>query len=341
MNYRQWIFVLAASVVLSTPQAWAESQVKRSIGVRFDNDILVPGSRDQDYTAGLSVRVSDNRVEQASIWHLPLTKLSQWLGLANHQDLVSRSHEVGLYGFTPEQTESTQASAGDRPYASILYWSTAQEGVDNGAKTAWQSILTLGVLGLDTFANVQRDVHKLTGSKDTNGWHNQISDGGEPTLRYQLARQRLLSKPSARVETKWGQQLSLGYLTEASVSISSRFGNLLSPWWRFRPELSSYGEQASISQKPANEKFIFAGMALKARAYNAFLQGQFRHSPVELDRGDLNNVLLEAWLGVSLAQSSGYQLSYVLRGHSSEVKRGAADRNLLWGGIEFNKTWDL
>lgn len=114
-----------------------------------------------------------------------------------------------------------------------------------------------------------------------------------------------------------------------------RTGRIHSPWSSFNPELTSYGEKSSYSSnaKSVNEHYFWAGVAVKARAYNAFLQGQFRDSAVTYEHRQLNPLLVEAWAGYTFAFKQGYRISYVLRGHSSEIEGGAGDRNLLWGGI--------
>ena len=76
-----------------------------------------------------------------------------------------------------------------------------------------------------------------------------------------------------------------------------------------------------------------------ARGYNVFLQGQFRDSEVTYDSDQLNHMIVEAWLGYTQSFASGWRLSYVLRGHTSEVREGAADRNLLWGGLIIARTF--
>ena len=50
-------------------------------------------------------------------------------------------------------------------------------------------------------------------------------------------------------------------------------------------------------------------------------------------------MIVEAWLGYTQSFASGWRLSYVLRGHTSEVREGAADRNLLWGGLIIARTF--
>ena len=80
-------------------------------------------------------------------------------------------------------------------------------------------------------------------------------------------------------------------------------------------------------------------MAFKARAYNAFLQGQFRDSDVSYDSDEINHGIVEAWAGYTHSFNDGYRLSYTIRGHSSEIKSGAGDRSVLWGGLTLVKNF--
>lgn len=311
----------------------------RALSVSIDNDLLVPGSRDQDYTAGLALAYSSRTLNNSAFYFDGLMEgLESLIGVPEGQ-AVSYSVEVGLYGFTPEQARDSLPAADDRPYASLVYYSNSNDRFDPETLTAWRSVMTVGVLGLDTFGNLQRDVHKLTGSREARGWDQQISDGGEPTLRYQLIRQKALPSPHGRWQAKVSQQVSVGTITEAAVSVSARAGVLASTWWRFNPEASSYGEQLPLYHSADRERFVFFGAALKARAYNAFLQGQFRDSAHSFSGGDLKHALLEVWAGYSHGLGNGYRVQYLLRAHSSEVDQGVADRNVIWGGLTLNKTW--
>lgn len=182
---------------------------------------------------------------------------------------------------------------------------------------------------------LQNIAHQGTNGKTAQGWNNQISEGGELTGRYVIARQKYFDSFSENVEVKSTVQASVGYLTEASWSLSMRTGRIHSPWSSFNPELASYGEKSSYSSnaKSVSERYFWAGVAVKTRAYNAFLQGQFRDSAVTYEHHQLNPLLVEAWAGYTFAFKQGYRISYVLRGHSSEIEDGSGDRNLLWGGI--------
>ncbi len=72
---------------------------------------------------------------------------------------------------------------------------------------------------------------------------------------------------------------------------------------------------------------------MKLRAYNVFLQGQFRGSALTYEYKQLRPVVFEMWLGYNHELSNGYYVNYSLRGHTSEIKDGAGDRNMIWGGV--------
>jgi len=304
----------------------------------FDNDVLVPGHRDQDYTYGLNFTQTGASTRVASLaLNEPLIVIDDWIGF-EHSSLSTQetfSREVGVFGFTPEDITVSEANSDDRPYASLVYLSSSREQVDLVDNVAWKSTLTVGVLGLGLVGELQNIAHQGTNGKSAQGWNNQISEGGELTGRYIIARQKYFASFSEIVEVKSTVQASVGYLTEASWSLSMRTGRIHSPWSSFNPELASYGEKSSYSSsaKSVSEHYFWTGVAIKTRAYNAFLQGQFRDSAVTYEHHQLNPLLVEAWAGYTFAFRQGYRISYVLRGHSSEIKDGAGDRNLLWGGI--------
>ncbi len=316
----------------------SEQSTSRSWALAFDNDIFIPGGRDQDYTYGLNFTQSGTSASNALFsLHTPLVTIDSLLG-NTHGTIATNetfSREVGIFGFTPEDISISIANPSDRPYASLIYLSNSREQVDLVNNVAWKSTLTIGALGLAIAGELQDLVHEVTDSAKPQGWQNQISDGGELTGRYAIARQRYFDAAIGGTEIKTTVQASVGYLTEASWSLSLRKGAVHSPWSSFNPELASYGEKSSYSSeaKLIDEHYFWAGLAIKARAYNAFLEGQFRNSTVSYDRHQLRPLLVEAWAGYTLAFKHGYRISYVLRGHSSEIKEGAGDRNLLWGGI--------
>jgi hypothetical protein len=90
------------------------------------------------------------------------------------------------------------------------------------------------------------------------------------------------------------------------------------------------GEQSSAGRR---ELYLWAGAKARVRGYNAFLQGQFRDSAVELSASQLERFIGEAWLGVTWQITETYWLSHVAHYQSREIKDGAGSRDLLWAGL--------
>ena len=326
---------------LVKPAPSSESRTSRSFA--FDNDILVPGSRDQDYTYGLNLTFSGEGVDDhwASLQQ-PLSWLDDAIGLDERAGAYTGASKIeyGLLGFTPEDITQSAPQPDDRPYAGLVYVASTRERYRPASEVSWQSTLTVGVLGLDIVGDLQQNVHSITGSDAPEGWDNQISDGGELTARYSVARQELLYRDGSGLEIKSTALGSVGYITEAAWSLSLRAGKIHTPWVSFNPELTSYGEKAVPSDLGrVSEHYFWTGFALKARAWNAFLQGQFRDSAVSYDSDELNHGIVEAWVGYTVALHNGYSFTYSIRGHSSEVREGAGDRAVVWGGILITKSF--
>jgi len=319
-------------IATSEPSSWS---------IAFDNDILVPGSRDQDYTYGFNLAFAGNNVENhwGSLHHT-LGRINNFVGLDRHigTGLQASKIEYGLVGFTPEDISQTTAQLDDRPYASLIYVASSHEDYDSRREVSWQTTLTLGVLGLSLVGDLQKSVHSVLDSDEPKGWHNQISDGGEPTARYSVSRQSLLLKGVSGTEIKSTLQGSLGYITELSWSLSTRAGKIRTPWVSFNPELTTYGEKSNPNARTrVSEQYIWAGFSLKMRAYNAFLEGQFRPSAVTYRSDEINHALVEAWVGYTIGLDDGYSFTYSIRAHSSELKQGTGNRNVVWGGVLLSK----
>lgn len=329
-------------------QSFGNIQLKSSAWTpAFDNDMLAPGSQDQDYTYGVSTSMSSEMApgysfspDRALDW---VDRHSSFSALNSNAGNYVRTYtsEVGLYGFTPELINAETSDVGDRPYASLMYISNSREYYDMRDDIVWRSTLTLGVLGLDVVGDLQNEVHAVRDIDKARGWNSQISDGGELTARYSIARQRLLPTGHSNVELKTSFQGSVGYLTELSYGVSLRIGRINTRWQSFNPELATYRENSAPSflNKGYGESYFSAGVVARARAYNVFLQGQFKNSELTYGANDVAHGIVEAWAGYTHAFSNGYRISYTIRGHSSELKDGAGDRNVLWGGLTVSKTY--
>src|SRR5690606_4778165 len=175
----------------------------------------------------------------------------------------------------------------DRPYANLAYVSSSHLVHDPSNGVAYQSSLTLGALGMPWVERLHRTVHVAFGSREPKGYAHQISEGGEPTARYAVSRYQLLQSGTYRdrpYHLRFGLSGSIGYLTEASADLAFRWGSLDTPWWSSSPSLADYGGHPPIRlarESLARAGFrlqVAAGVSVRLRAYNAFLQGQFRSS---------------------------------------------------------------
>ena len=218
------------------------------------------------------------------------------------------------------------------------------------------SDLTVGVLGLDISKWVQTEIHEANGDVIPGGWDNQISDGGEPTLKYRVSpRWRLLDigrRPGAATERSFfldmdlaaTVDLSAGYYTNGSAGARLRLGRIRSAWWSF--------ERNAIADVRAPDTFrsVFGGDRPfvqelygwvsgggTAWLYNALLQGQFRDSVVTLPFDDDSVAPAKRWTadaqaGLTLRVRPGISFTYAVQ-WLSPTFGGPKSRTHSWGSI--------
>jgi hypothetical protein len=332
---------IAEVVVSNQRMGWLDGV--DAVRVQVDNDLFAGDNQDRDYTGGMSITISGERARDGMLSLDPLLRRLDRFVVNGDETNVHYARQIGLLAFTPKDTLVSEVQPDDRPYASLLFVSNGRVTVDADDRGAWTSSLTIGVLGLSLTSDVHGAVHELVGSEKPRGYDHQISAGGEPTARYTLARQKLwIADPSGHIDVKTTVQGSVGFLTETSASISLRAGRFNSPWWSFAPELTDYmsAPVASESYRGGDrELYVFAGARVKARAYNAFLQGQFRDSEVRYTSGEVQPLLAEAWIGVVTQILDQTQLSYALHYQTAELRDGPASRDALWGAVQLTHSF--
>jgi hypothetical protein len=146
------------------------------------------------------------------------------------------------------------------------------------------------------------------------------------------------------MDWKWTAAASAGTVTEASLALNGRWGRISSPWWATTPEQSMYtlDPQPALPVVPEHaspELFMLVGVRIKVRAYNAFLEGQFRHSDLRYNPDQVNVLLGEAWVGAELRTRAGWELRYIMRWESPELRKGLDSRTFVWGSLEVAKSF--
>jgi len=318
--------------------------------LNIDNDLFTGGDSDRDYTGGIVLGITGSRTRDwlfslDNVRHT-LTRLSGFNRFYDSDQTLSlHSFEFGFTLFTPSDITVAEPILNDRPYASLFFVATAAQHVLPERKLSFQSVFTVGALGLSLADSVQSGIHRAIGSALPEGWDNQISAGGEPTARFSLSVQKTLIEgggPGLSTQLSINSEANLGFTTDASVGFGFRWGKLARPWYTFNPHPAEY---ISVGTPPdssgftddSREIYFYAGANVKYRLYNAILQGQFRDSELVIDRDQLNPLVAEGWAGVLAEVGAGYRFGLFVRGRTAEIDKGIA-RNPMWGGILISRS---
>jgi hypothetical protein len=331
------------SAATRAPFWLVEDEHPRRWAVHVDDDLFSFAHRDRDYTGGVTFSLSGDRAHDHPLSLAGVleradraTRFAAWRG--DDAAREGEALEVGLLLFTPQNLAASQALPDDRPYANLLYAASSEIALDDRRGAAFQSSLSLGVLGLPFAEALHRAVHQLVGSTEPQGYSHQISDGGEPTFMYSVSRYRLLGEGSYLghpYSLRFGAGASVGYLTEASLEITARSD---APWWSSSAASADYAGHPAISGTPLRARGrprfqVEAGAKIHLRVYDAFLQGQFRHSDVVYSAHELNPLLVDLWIGATTVFPKGFSVSYTIRHQTEEIEHGRGARSFAWGSI--------
>ena len=315
----------------------------------IDNDLFAGTSEDRDYTGGITVTLRGRR---ASEQKLSLDRGLKWLdrrtGFASaYRTSTQQRHAIqfGILQFTPDDLSKSQPIGDDRPYASLVFFGNSQASLHPSQRKMYESTVIVGLLGTPIGESLQNGIHSTYSGDKAEGFDNQISDGGELTARYSVARHSLLRSTigqGGRYDIKLMLEGSVGYLTEASVGLGLRWGKIRTPWWSSTSEYADYAPRPTYSPRNTlggfadKESYLWAGVRLRARAYTVFLQGQFQDSAVTFSSSELEPVVAEAWIGYT-TEFRGLRITGALRHQTQEIKRGPGARDLTWGGLSFTR----
>lgn len=336
-------------MLVSQQAVGMEEKYNSGWSLHLDNDILA--TSDRDYTGGIAVTLSGGRVQQ---YLFSLERVRNWLDhilginnlYADRTHFQSHSVQYGAMLFTPEDITSHAPLFDDRPYGSLFYISNTALTVAPAQDTAWLSTLTFGFLGLDAAEDIQKAIHTVTDSDVANGWRNQISSGGEPTLMYTLSVQNNqieATGAATRHELKTACEANIGFSTDINASLIWRWGRINTPWWSYNPQHSQYiqlGTPLAAGNNPAakGELYLWAGATAKYRFYSSLLQGQFRESVVKFSNDEVEKLLAQFWLGITWEFARDIRGSFFYRASTEEFK-GPNAHNPVWAGLVISKAY--
>lgn len=342
--------LIVASLLFTSHQAYGiEEKYNSGWMINLDNDLLA--EQDRDYTGGFAVTLSGSRAQE---YLISLEGVRNWLdGLlridrlyAEHAHFQLHSVQYGITLFTPGDITDPEPIFDDRPYGSLFYISNTELTVAPTSDTAWLSTLTFGFLGLKAAEHIQQAMHAITDSDVADGWDNQISAGGEPTLMVTLSQQHNHLEPiagSSRHELKTAYEANVGFSTDINASLSWRWGRINTPWYSFNPQHSEYIQLgapviAGRRQSEKGELYLWAGAGVKYRFYSALLQGQFRDSVVTLSSDEVEKLLAQAWLGATWEFADNIRGSFFYRASSKEFE-GPNAHYPVWAGLIISRAY--
>ena len=177
----------AASERSAALESAPDGGARRRWTLHSDNDLFAFTQKDRDYTGGVSVTLTDTSPAECA--------RATWRCVDGPMPapIQATAVDLGLLLFTPQDLSAEEPLTDDRPYASLLYAARSKLAHDPTADVAYQSTLTVGLLGLPFAGQVHRRVHAAVGVQLPMGYDHQISAGGEPTFRYTRSRYRLLT----------------------------------------------------------------------------------------------------------------------------------------------------
>lgn len=179
---RMWVLLCSGNgwhAVAARSVAAEEEKEPAIFTFTIENDAVA--DTDKHYTNG--VRFSYLHEENSEpVWLRQLAE--RWTGLREGES-HRFEYALGQHIYTPEDTESTEFIADDRPYAGWLYTSL---GLAISRKKAFDQFeINVGVIGPLSFAEqTQNTIHRWTSSGVAQGWDHQISN--EPTLQLSFQR---------------------------------------------------------------------------------------------------------------------------------------------------------
>jgi lipid A 3-O-deacylase len=266
---RSW--ALAALGLLATalaPSALAEA---RYGALLFQNDLFL-GRDGGGYTNGIylsSVRVASADEERIAPGLL-VGPLASVLGLS-HATLAATSFGQGIV--TPKDIARRVPDPADAPYAGFLVLRSAQ--VARQGDTADVAAFSLGLIGPASGAEqVQRAIHRLTGSTAPQGWDTQVSS--RPLVGLERARAWRFARAPGSSGTAGADAIlqaggALGNLESSlGASLLLRYGTGLS---RSFPAAVVNGYSTDPFVVGAGW-FVFAGVSADRVLYHAGLRDE-------------------------------------------------------------------
>jgi hypothetical protein len=349
---------VVAFLMLQPSAAFADHcDTLKFAGTTVDQDLLLdftPGfkglNEDRDYTMGVHLTYCSNHVKGNLFKDYRLHQsLLRGLG-ALSEDTKNKQYSLSfnISAFTPDNLRAREPVTTDTPYSSILSVTSTMTAADNPQKLAHQVGLTFGVLGLSVAKWGQTLIHEANRAITKNdypynpkGWHNQISDGFEPTAMLSVSRHQRIDIQSKWIDLGYFAEGTLGYQTGATIGMSLKLGQVdkKTPVWMLTKgagySSSSHKRKDGVRGGEFYVQFTTQGSWM---AYDVLLQGQFRKNRHELTSDQVDHFFYKNTAGLGYRRAGGNNWLYSCSRKSAIHKLPTA-RDHYWCGITFSRNF--
>ncbi|WBV41537.1 lipid A deacylase LpxR family protein [Pseudoroseomonas cervicalis] len=266
----------------------------------IENDMF--GGSDRYYTNGFQFSWRSPSADLPE----PLTWLNDRLDWMMGPGTLRWGVALGQSLYTPQDTETTQPSLRDRPYAAFLYGAVTLNRITERTSSTFE--LQLGVVGPSALGEfVQNNYHDLINVDQVNGWRTQLKD--EPAINAIIERKLRLplgEVAGLQMEAIPSVTLSLGNVaTYAGAGGLLRIGQGLEADFgppRIRPALAG---SHWIQPRQDFGWYVFAGADGRAVARDIFLDGNTWRDSRSVDKrllvGDFQAGVAVLWRGMRFA----------------------------------------
>ncbi|RED26927.1 hypothetical protein BD847_0856 [Flavobacterium cutihirudinis] len=314
----------------------ALSQGRSGFQILFttENDFLGIDNKDENYTGAAKVELLTPEIKWK--W-LPFFKFRQDPTVLNVQRFG-----FGGTAYTPQDIASSEVVIGDRPYASLTFFSFGNVCYNTTKNLILQSDLIIGSVGSPGPGNVQSYIHKNhwfgSDRPEPQGWDNQIGFNGSLVINYNIRLEKLIllgkSKSNFQWMTPyWVAKADIGnYMMNLQGGIKLNFLNFNSGLLQdYIPGLPTFVEEAP--KKRAIRFNLFAEPSVRLAAYNATLEGlMFNDQSIyKIEHSQVNRFLFEINAGANLLLGDFFYAKYSFYGRSQEYSGGKSFHT--WGGI--------
>lgn len=328
--YLCFAFLIVVSFTLKS-QNKEKSINSSGFSFAIDEDFFVKPlglNKDRNYTLGFHFSNFNSK------WNSIFSKTLKIPKAENN--LLPSEFSLDVVAFTPNIISKEEIQYNDRPYSNVLFLSLKRHGLNKENTEYYSKTLYVGLLGSGIANYFQTAIHRAMGSVEPEGWHNQISDGGEPTILYTRKRMNLLPFNTRLFQMYHGYTYNLFYITGITYNLGFRFGCFNKESWS--DDMSNFVGSASTKKnrvtlkKRKKEVYLYANLNTNLNIYNASLHGQFRETNYRLPYSKTGFLTIDTSLGLAFSLGKAI-LSVYHKLRSPEIWDVNYKYWHNWGGI--------